>query len=105
MHILHLMLNKGTKGLICCLFASLALDALLEFSASTFEQSGNGRYLDNTINYKEDIRFLIERKDSVSMLLYWLMFFWGFLIKGSCANLLMNNAINHSFIYHPFIIL
>ncbi|KAG6681121.1 hypothetical protein I3843_13G064200 [Carya illinoinensis] len=41
-----------------------ALDALLEFSASTFEQSGNGRYLDNTINYKEDIRFLIERKDS-----------------------------------------
>ncbi|KAF5446726.1 hypothetical protein F2P56_032329 [Juglans regia] len=34
-----------------------ALDALLEFSASTFEQSGNG-------NYKEDIRFLFERKGS-----------------------------------------
>ncbi|XP_059429665.1 SMR domain-containing protein At5g58720 [Corylus avellana] len=41
-----------------------ALDALLELSAPTFEQYRNGSYLDNSVNHNEDIRFLIERKDS-----------------------------------------
>lgn len=41
-----------------------ALDTLLELSAPTFEQSRNGSYLDNSVNHNEDIRFLIERKDS-----------------------------------------
>ncbi|KAG2669964.1 hypothetical protein I3843_14G060800 [Carya illinoinensis] len=40
-----------------------AFDALLELSASTSEQSRNGRYPNDSVNYKEDIRFLIERKD------------------------------------------
>jgi len=39
---------------------------LIELSSSTFEQSRNDSYLNNSVNYKEDIRFLIERKDSVS---------------------------------------
>ncbi|KAF5470449.1 hypothetical protein F2P56_010963 [Juglans regia] len=40
-----------------------AFDTLLELSASTSEQSSNGRYPNDSVNYKEDIRFLIERKD------------------------------------------
>ncbi|KAL4610171.1 hypothetical protein ACB092_08G032400 [Castanea dentata] len=43
-----------------------ALDALIELSSSTFEQSRNDSYLNNSVNYKEDIRFLIERKDSIT---------------------------------------
>ncbi len=43
---------------------------LLELSASTFEQSRNDGYLNNSVNYKEDIRFLIERKDSVSNVIF-----------------------------------
>ena len=46
------------------------MDVLLELSASTFEQSRNDGYLNNSVNYKEDIRFLIERKDSVSNVIF-----------------------------------
>ena len=55
-----------------CLFAFQALDALIELSSSTFEQSRNDSYLNNSVNYKEDIRFLIERKDSVSYVILFL---------------------------------
>jgi hypothetical protein len=60
------------------------LDALIELSAPTFEQSRNGSYLDNSVvNHNEDIRFLIERKDSVSNIILLLDFVLEFSFKGS----------------------
>lgn len=48
------------------LFIFQALDALLDLSASSFEQSGNSRCFNDTVNSKEDNRFLIENSDNVS---------------------------------------
>lgn len=64
-----------------------ALDTLLELSAPTFEQSRNGSYLDNSVNHNEDIRFLIERKDSVSNIILLLDFVLEFLFKGGSISI------------------
>jgi hypothetical protein len=58
---------------------------LLELSAPTFEQSRKGSYLDNSVNHNEDIRFLIERKDSVSNIYLLLDFVLEFSFKGSIS--------------------
>lgn len=43
-----------------------ALDVLLDLSASSHEQS-SGRHVKDSVNYKEDARFLAERSDNVSV--------------------------------------
>ncbi|CAK7331224.1 unnamed protein product [Dovyalis caffra] len=45
-----------------------ALDALLDLSASSHEQSSSGRYVKDSVNYKEDARFLAERSDNERVL-------------------------------------
>lgn len=44
-----------------------ALDVLLDLSASSHEQSRSGRHVKDSVNYKEDARFLAERSDNVSV--------------------------------------
>lgn len=44
-----------------------ALDVLLDLSASSHEQSSSGRRVKDSVNYKEDARFLVERSDNVSV--------------------------------------
>ncbi|KAH8499038.1 hypothetical protein Peur_074182 [Populus x canadensis] len=41
-----------------------ALDVLLDLSASSHEQSRSGRHVKDSVNYKEDARFLAERSDN-----------------------------------------
>lgn len=84
---LHLMYNEGVNEMVFWLFAFQALEALLELSAPSFEQCRDGGYLNNSVNYKEDIRFLIERKDSVSDIILLLDFFLESLCKGSYFDL------------------
>lgn len=43
-----------------------ALDVLLDLSASSHEQSSSGRRVKDSVNYKEDARFLVERSDNLT---------------------------------------
>ena len=44
-----------------------ALDALLDLSASSHEQSRSDRGVKYSVNYKEDARFFAEHSDNVSV--------------------------------------
>ena len=77
------------------------MDALIELSAPTFEQSRNGSYLDNSVvNHNEDIRFLIERKDSVSNIILLLDFVLEFSFKGSIS--IFSYTLSYRFFFFFF---